>query len=255
MTSPPSFPSPVDVDIVAATAGRLIEDFGWTAVTSAELVDGVRAARAAADPSVSDETLVYRCYQRLLYAACRQATDGAKRKRAFVDLHRYLYLKAWRKWSYLGEDPLTDVAQAALEQVFRRLDDVEEPDAFHTFAYDQMRAARQTYLRAEARQRNVRAAVKSDHAGGSFDRLGDAAVHGCFEQLMRIAEDLNAEERRLLTCKHLEMGDEDAGKMLGGIAANAVRQRWHRLREKLRKYPDLRKCFDAIDGDDPHHDA
>ncbi len=252
MTAPPPFHSPVVAAAVTAAVDCLIERFGWTAVTPAELVDCVLAARPGADPTITDEALAYRCYQRLLYEACRQHGDAARRRRGATDLHRYLYLKAWRQWSFLGEDAVKDIAQAALVTVFRRIDEVTAPDAFHRFAFDQLRAAHTVHVAAEQQQHNIHAATAaSGAAAASHPYVSDVAVQVCFERLMAIAEDLSEDERLLLTCNYLEMSNEEIGDRLG-IKANAVRQRWHRLRRKLREHPDLRKCFHAIDGDDAH---
>lgn len=252
MTSPPPFHSPVVAAAVTAAVDRLIERFSWTAVTPAELVDCVLAARPGADPTITDEALAYRCYQRLLYEACRQHGDAARRRRGATDLHRYLYLKAWRQWSFLGEDAVKDIAQAALVTVFRRIDEVTAPDAFHRFAFFQLLAAHAVHVTAEQRQHRVGAATAtSGAAAASHPYVGDVAVRVCFERLMAIAKDLTVDERLLLTCKYLELSGEEIGDRLG-IKANAVRKRWHDLRRKLRKHPDLRTCLGGIDGDDAH---
>lgn len=251
MTSPPPVHPPDDVAALEACVDAMVARYDWTAVTTAELVGGVLEARRTADRGTTDEALVHRCYRLRLYAACRSTIDPAARQRGFRDLHRYLYRVAWNMCAGMGDDAVNDIVQAALESVFLQIDALEHPEAFLKFAFNWLRATRTDYFRNERKQHRIRQAIGHERTGSGLDRMRDADVRVCFDLLMAKAAGLEPKKRMLLWFKYLGRPDKEIAAELG-TTENNVRQRWFQLRGQLRKDPELRRCFDAIDTDETY---
>ena len=109
----------------------------WTAVSEDELVDRVWSAAGPGVSSAAFDRLAKYHYSALLYAACLQKLDLAKREVAFGDLHRFLYRAAYNRWPELAED----ATQRALILVYEQLDRCREPGTFLAFALNKLRHA------------------------------------------------------------------------------------------------------------------
>lgn len=116
-----------------AAAGQLIERYSWRLLTAHELAEGALALLAVGATDSFQRSLVA-AYCLALYRAFA-GEEGAERQRLACDeLGRTLASMIFRHYPDLPPDEREDVAQNALERVWRARTSCREPIAFLAFA-------------------------------------------------------------------------------------------------------------------------
>lgn len=123
---------------------QLMDGNGWSLLQEQDLMTRVQelAGSVASPGELRRAALCH--YSLVLYEACCQARDRARREQAYGELFRYLYRAAYNRWPDLAED----VTQRALVLVYEQIECCREPGAFLAFALYKLRHAFQQELRA-----------------------------------------------------------------------------------------------------------
>lgn len=76
-------------------------------------------------------------YTAILYEACQQTKDRARREQGYQELHRYLYRAAYQRWPAVAQTG----TQRALVLIYEQLDRCPDPRMFLAFALSKLREA------------------------------------------------------------------------------------------------------------------
>jgi RNA polymerase sigma factor (sigma-70 family) len=128
-----------------AAADQVIARYGWQLLDRQELA---RRARELVRASGVAEPLgaAVGAYCVALHDACSGAQGISRQQQGYLELSRYLLGLVRRRYGDLADDAREDVAQSALERIFKSFDRCREPVAFLAFAaqhlLDAVRVAR-----------------------------------------------------------------------------------------------------------------
>jgi RNA polymerase sigma factor (sigma-70 family) len=129
---------------------RIIKEQGWQLLDPSELVQRT-IAQLRAGAADRPESAAIGAYCMALHAACSGAEGSSRQNLAYGELARYLYSLTFARFPDLSSDVREDVAQSALERVFRSFERCREPVAFLAFAglhlLDAARSARRHAFR------------------------------------------------------------------------------------------------------------
>lgn len=218
----------------------LIRQYDWGLLPERELVTRVWTVIHKRDTQGSLEELVKHQYIRVIYEACCQATDQARRERAYEELFRILYRVACQRWP----DLVNSVVQRGLELVYQQLDRCHDPATFLAFALNKLRQAATEELR-------VRAKTKSDlpliEVGSTAEVEPPHIPLHQAESLRILISALerlpNDRQQKAIIWKYFEgMSDQEIGARLG-ITANYVRKLRHDGLTRLRQDQQLKDYF------------
>ena len=130
--------------------GQLVSDHNWQLLDRDELVrrtlDHVLATRAE-----RVESAAIGVYCVALHSACSGAEGSLRQEIAYGELARYLYGMIAMRFPDLRPDVRDDVAQSALERIFKSFDRCREPVAFLAFAAQHLLDAARVARRQEYR--------------------------------------------------------------------------------------------------------
>jgi RNA polymerase sigma factor (sigma-70 family) len=227
----------------------LVEEYAWTLLTVEELVGMVSKdlpPEQTLDPSQL-ERHVRHCYIQVLYKACRQAEDMARREQGYRELFRYLFRAASNRWPDCAED----VTQRALVLVYEQIERCRDPGTFLAFALYKLRHAFQQEIRARGAanpladvsyQRTARRSAMPQSSLEREERL---------RELMDAVRDLSdLRQQQTIVLKFLGgLSDAEISERLG-ITVGYVRVLRHRGLKHLRADAGLRQYFD-VDDDAP----
>jgi RNA polymerase sigma factor (sigma-70 family) len=118
----------------------LIESHDWVLPREDDLVQWVLDSIGTGAPPNNPERVVYSV---ALYEACRQTADAGRRERAFLELHRFLFRTAYRRWPELAED----ATQRALVLIFEQMNRCQRPVTFLSFTFFKLLQAFKTEWR------------------------------------------------------------------------------------------------------------
>ena len=112
---------------------RILREHDWRLLDHGELV---RRAIAQLRSGVADrpESAVIGAYCIAMHASCSGAEGLARQDQAYNELARYLYSSTIMRFPDLSPDMREDVAQSALERIFKSFERCREPVAFLAFA-------------------------------------------------------------------------------------------------------------------------
>lgn len=145
------YPVPQELDLQCqAVVDRLISEHDWRLLSRhAVLLRTIEHLRSG----VADrpESAAVGAYCIALHAACSGMEGPQRQNRAYQELGRYLYCLIGMRFIDLPADVREDVAQSALERIFRAFEHCREPIAFLAFAaqhlLDAVRVARRQQYR------------------------------------------------------------------------------------------------------------
>ena len=126
----------------------LIKKHQWTLLSGDDLVNLVMTGTQASVTKTEIVQAVQHHYALVLYGACRQSEDMAKREQAYQELFRLLYRAAYNRWPNIAED----VTQRALMLVYEQIDRCRLPGAFVSFALNKLRHAYQQEMRGRGKE-------------------------------------------------------------------------------------------------------
>ncbi len=84
-------------------------------------------------------------YSQVLYAACGGTQGNERQNLAYTDLYHYLYAVAHKSY----RDVAAEASQIAIERVFEKFMDCQQPETFLAFAFQQLRDAVRTLRREQ----------------------------------------------------------------------------------------------------------
>ncbi len=228
---------------VQAAVQHLRHRYTWRLLTEDELCQEVQRVVVTQPAMSTVETLITRCYAKVLYTACCQTVDGARRELAYTELHRYLHHNAQKHDLAEAED----LAQAALQLVFEQLDRCRQPEAFFTFALYKLLHVTKQSRRRQAKTSEQSgdeadlAQVTDPQARSLVDRL--CHKEGLELLLKALARLRDERQRTTILLKYFEgLADEEIAQRLA-ITANHVRVLRTRALTILRSDPALRAYF------------
>lgn len=128
---------------------QLLANQDWQLVDADALLSAVCESSDVDDTAQMLRRRAIHEYSKVLYDACCQHKDPARRERAFHELHRYLYRAVYNRWPELAED----ITQQAVLIVAEQLDRCRQPGTFLSFALFKSRDAMKRVLRDEERWR------------------------------------------------------------------------------------------------------
>jgi RNA polymerase sigma factor (sigma-70 family) len=133
-----------------AVVGRLIARYQWRLLDPEELAQrAFQRIRAGAANSPIGAAIGAYCVA--LHAACSGAEGAPRQELAYRELAKYLFSLTSQRFADLRPDLREDVAQSALERVFKSFDRCREPVAFMTFAAQHLLDAVRMVRRQENR--------------------------------------------------------------------------------------------------------
>lgn len=226
---------------------HLIAQFQWTLVAEEELLAVVLTRLPTACSQTSLKQAIIHIYAGLLYAACRQTSDGARRERAFTDLAHFLYRFAAKRMPERAED----LVNQTLLLVYEQLDDCREPGAFLRFAWWKLRAV---IKRVQQQDQALFALPDDDEHGFLMDSSQgpeEQALHAEQRHLIftTIQQFLNPREQQIILLTFVNgFSDRDIAEQLNLSAAN-VRVIRHRALDKLRRNLNIEGQFSGKGGE------
>jgi RNA polymerase sigma factor (sigma-70 family) len=178
----------------ALIAERMTKEHDWRLLPAADLARrALELLRSGAADRPEGATIGAYCIA--LHGACSGAEGPQRQNLAYGELARYLYSLAGARFADLGPDAREDIAQGALERVFRSFGRSREPIAFLAFAARHLLdAARQVRRHAHRPHESLEHAIGDDE-GALADRLPDTQPQP-IEQVL-VAERRAAIERLL----------------------------------------------------------
>lgn len=134
----------------AEVVERLIARHDWRLIDRSEFIRRTRAALA--DLGSADlQYIAYGVYNLALYQACSGAEGAQRRERAYEELFRVLYARAWRSYY----DVCEDATQLAITDVIINFENCYEPRAFIPFAFRYLMGAARRIRRQAARDSSL----------------------------------------------------------------------------------------------------
>jgi RNA polymerase sigma factor (sigma-70 family) len=171
---------------------QLVSDHNWQLLDRDELVRRT-LARLRADLASRVESAVIGAYCTALHAACSGAEGRLRQEMAYGELARYLYGMIATRFADLRPDVREDVAQNALERVFKSFDRCREPVAFLAFAAQHLLDAARV-----ARRQQYRPVDSFEQVlGADEDSLGDLLPDTRPQPIEHV---LIAEQRATIDC-------------------------------------------------------
>jgi len=222
---------------------ELLQNRDWALLDEDVLVELVLDSTPP-DPTPSElKKQAEHQYTIVLYEACKQKDDHARRERAYRELFHYLFRAAYNRWPDLAED----VTQRALVLVCEQVERCDHPGTFLAFALWKLRHALQ--LELKARGSNV-PRVKIDP---DFLEQVPAALprHLDYQESLQILSEAihripDARQREAVLLKFFGgLSDEDISEYLG-VSQGYVRVLRHRGLEHLRSDCKLGDYFPAL---------
>lgn len=152
------------VEVVA----RLVARHGWQLIDPTEFAHRTRAMLKEQDGS-DVQYAAYGVYNLVLHTACSGSEGVERRERAYGELFRVLYARAWQSYP----DVCEDATQLALAEVIARFEYCHEPRAFIPFALRYLMGAARSLRRREGRTSSLEREV-----GDEGLTLGDTIADG-----------------------------------------------------------------------------
>ncbi len=227
-------------------AQALIVRYGWGLLSVEELAESIANSRNAEAVSVQSEERALRCYAVVLFQACHQGGDDKRQTLAYVEVHRFLYRAAYKRWSDLPQETIEDVVQQALLLVYEQIDRCSNPESFLSFAFWKLRQA----AKGVFRRQDTRDDPGEDEFSSVPDRTELTDVQLQAEQRERIKALLDAinrlpdeRSRRIYLLKLDGNSDSEIGEQLG-ITANYVRVLRNHAKKRLQQDEILRRYIE-----------
>jgi RNA polymerase sigma factor (sigma-70 family) len=211
-----------------AAADHVIAGYGWRLLDRDELArrarDLVRTSGVAQPLSAA-----VGAYCVALHAACSGAQGISRQEQGYLELSRYLVGLVRARYRDLPDDVHEDVAQSALERIFRSFDHCRAPVAFLAFAaqhlLDAARVARRSAHRpvdsfervfgAPDEPAGEPAAPNQEPGRQAIDRERPAALEQLFRELVA-AHPRAAKQVAVLRLALIdELDDAEIGRRLG----------------------------------------
>jgi RNA polymerase sigma factor (sigma-70 family) len=181
-------------------------------------------------------------YTIVLYEACKQEDDHARRERAYRELFHYLFRAAYNRWPDLAED----VTQRALVLVCEQIERCDHPGTFLAFALWKLRHALQLELKARGSNTpdvRIDPSFLDQVPAALSPHLDQESLQVLSEAIHRIPD---ARQREAVLLKFFGgLSDEEISERLG-VSQGYLRVLRHRGLEQLRKDGKLGDYFPAL---------
>jgi RNA polymerase sigma factor (sigma-70 family) len=224
-------------------AQALIARYGWGLLRVEELAELIADSRDAEALSAQSEERALRCYAGVLFQSCHQGGDHTRQTQAYVEVHRFLYRAAYKRWSDLPQETIEDVVQQALLLVYEQIDRCSNPESFLSFAFWKLRQA----AKGAFRRQDTRDDPGEDEFSGVPDRteliddqLQAERIRALLDAINRLPDERS---RRIYLLKLDGSSDSEIGEQLG-ITANYVRVLRNHAKKRLQQDVILRRYIE-----------
>lgn len=225
-------------DIVRA----LMKQYEWKLLPEPDLAALVLASAKPRAAPTEIEMWARRHYAEVLYQACQQTQELARREQGYQELSRFLYRVAYSRWPDLAEA----VVQRGLMLVHQQLDRCYSPATFFAFAFNKLRQAFTEERRA--REKAAKDIPLTEIEPNSLETESPQELLSQTERLQVLVEAmkrlLNDREQKVILWKFFGgLSDEQIAERLS-ITAGYVRRLRYTGMTRLRQDRQLREFFD-----------
>jgi RNA polymerase sigma factor (sigma-70 family) len=237
---------------LAKAAREVHARYHWAAVSIDELIAEVQRLPRELVERVAPAKCALLAYSRLLYARTSPRPEHPQIALAYTDLFNYLYHTAGRFWSDMPPQTAEDLAQGAIELVFKQHGKCLSPEGFLSFATFKLRHVAKKVIKGwrheAANAPALELAVSDSQSPAALFERREA-----LDALLSGLVTLKPRPQAILVLTYLDGLDDAAiGERLK-MRPNTVSVTRFRAIQKLRQHAPLRAMFlapleDAIVG-------
>ena len=235
---------PADSPALQVVIRGLVQRYDWALLSEEALVEAVLSS---IPPGASESEIrrqARHCYITVLYKACHQTDDQARRERAFHELSHYLFRAAYNRWPDMAED----VTQRALILVCEQIDRCEAPGTFLAFALWKLRHAFQQELKVrkndDVPDDDVSRGELQQRPSNPSDHVDQGECLRVLLEAIQLLPDIR--KQKAIVLKFIgDLSDDEIAERLE-VSVSNVRVLRHRGLRRLRKDRRLRNYFKTM---------